>query len=52
MTHYKFISVSRPYRHERSIYGARSKHLTNPVTDFICVAVLTVIVVVAHYIHN
>ncbi len=52
MTHYKFISITRPYRPERSIYQERRKHLTNPLTDVICVVVLTVILVVAHYIHS
>jgi len=50
MKHYQVIS--HPYRHERPIYQVRRKHLANPVADVICVAVLAVILVVAHYIHN
>ena len=43
--------ISHPHRPERSIYYERRKRLTNPVTDVICVAVLAVILVVAHYMH-
>jgi hypothetical protein len=49
MKHYQIIY--RPYRPERSIYYEPPKHLTNPVTDVLCVAVLAVILVVAWYVH-
>ncbi len=52
MTHYKFISIPRPSRPERSLYYERRKHLTNPITDVICVAVLAAILGVAHFVQN
>ncbi len=52
MTHYKFISIPRPSRPERSTYYERRKHLTNPMTDVILVAVLAVILGVAHFIQS
>ncbi len=44
--------TSHPYQLERPIYYERRKRLANPVVDVICVVVLTVILVVAHYMHN
>ena len=52
MTHYKFISIPRPSRPERSTYYERRKHLTNPMTDVIFVAVLAAILGIAHFIQS
>ncbi len=44
--------TSHLYRPERPIYYERRKRLANPATDILYVAVLAVILVVAHYMHS
>jgi hypothetical protein len=50
MKHHQIIS--HPNRPARSIYYEPRKRLTNPMVDVISVAVLAVILVVAHFIQN
>jgi len=44
--------TAHPHRAERTIYYVPRKHLTNPIADVTIVAVLTVILVVAHFMHS
>jgi hypothetical protein len=36
---------------KRSTYWRRRKHLADPTVDVICVVVLTVILLLTHYLH-
>ena len=49
MKHHQITSPQ--YRPAHPIYYVRSKHLANTMPDVISVAVLAVILVIAHYLH-